>query len=247
MTLQEAINVRTSRRHYLDEALDGVHIEKLEKLITEYNQLGGFRIQLVLNNGEAFAGFTRSYGMLSGVRHYLGFIADSDDPHADEKIGYYGELLVLLATTLGLGTCWIGGTFKKSLTPFKLGEKERLACLITIGNVEEAYSSREKFIHKLTHRKTKQIKEMFTSDTPAPEWFLKGMEAALKAPSARNKQPVKFTYENGRTKAAVKDITKFLIALDLGIAKLHFELGSGGGNWKWGNGKEFVYEGDNDA
>jgi hypothetical protein len=30
----------------------------------------------------------------------------SDD--LDEKVGYWGEQLVLLAQTLGLNTCWVG-------------------------------------------------------------------------------------------------------------------------------------------
>jgi len=241
MTLQEAINVRTSRRKYLDGALEAAHVDKLRKLIDGYNKVGGFRIELVLNNGEAFKGFTRSYGMLSGVNHYFGFIGTDDDPHADEKIGYYGELLVLHSTTLGLGTCWVGGTFSKSNTPFKLAEGERLACLITVGNVEKNLSSKERFIYKLTHRKTKSESDMFTSDAPVPEWFSEGMAAVQRAPSAMNKQPVMFSYEDGRVRASVSDTTKYLVGFDLGIAKLHFELGSGGGAWEWGSGAEFVY------
>ena len=240
MTINEAINERVSRRKYVEEELEQMQLEKMQKLIDEYNQIGGFRIELVLNNGEAFKGFTRSYGMLLGVNHYFGFIAKDDDPHADEKIGYYGELLVLHATMLGLGTCWIGGTFSKSKTPFKLADGERLACLITVGKVEENPSSREKLIYKMTHRKTKSAGEMFTSDGRAPDWFLSGMDAVVKAPSAMNKQPVMFAYEGGRVTAAVKSTTKYLVAFDLGIAKLHFEVGSGGGVWEWGNGAEFT-------
>ena len=240
MTIQEAINVRTSRRKYLEEQLDVGHVEQLQELIATYNQVGGFRIELVLNNGAAFKGFTRSYGMLDGVSHYLGFIAHDEDPHADEKIGYYGELLVLHATMLGLGTCWVGGTFSKSKTPFTLATGERLACLITVGKVEVEPSTREKFIYKLTHRKTKDAGEMFVADGAAPDWFLEGMEAVKKAPSAMNKQPVMFAYQNNQVTASVKSTTKYLIAFDLGIAKLHFELASGGGVWEWGSGGAFV-------
>ncbi|MCL2559012.1 MAG: hypothetical protein FWE07_00875 [Turicibacter sp.] len=238
MTLLEAIDIRTSRRKYLETALAVEHIENLQKLMAEYHQIGGFRVELVMNNGEAFKGFTRSYGMLTGVQHYFGFIADVDDPHADEKIGYYGELLVLHATAMGLGTCWIGGTFSKSKIPFDLTGNERLACLITVGNVADAPSSKEKFIYKLTHRKTKLAEDMFTNDASSvPAWFLQGMAAVVKAPSAMNKQPVMFTYEAGRVRASVR--TKYLAAFDLGIAKLHFELAAGGGAWQWGSGGEF--------
>ena len=239
MNLLEAINIRTSRRKYLDEPLLPAQVEKLQTLINEYNQIGGFRIELIQNNGAAFAGFTRSYGMLSGVRHYLSFIADVVDLDADEKIGYYGELLVLHATAIGLGTCWIGGTFAKSKTPFTLANSERLACLITIGSVPETPFGKEKFIYKLTHRKTKVITDMYTADETPPPWFIEGMTAVAKAPSAMNKQPVSFVLSEGTVKASVPKISKYLVAFDLGIAKLHFELGAGGGAWQWGNGAHF--------
>ena len=242
MTLLEAINVRTSRRKYVGGKLEAAHVEKLQNLIKEYNGIGGFRIELILNNGEAFKGFTRSYGMLSGVNHYFGFIAKDYNPYADEKIGYYGELLVLHATTLGLGTCWVGGTFNKSKTPFELTDDERLACLITVGKVDEKPSSKEKFIHKLTHRKEKSESDMFKSDGPVPDWFSAGMAAVVRAPSAMNKQPVMFTYKDGRVKASVDNSAKYLVGFDLGIAKLHFELGAGGGNWEWGSDGEFIRE-----
>lgn len=159
------------------------------------------------------------------VRHYIGLIANDDDPHSNEKIGYYGELLVLHATTLGLGTCWVGGTFSKSKVPFELAENERVACLITIGNVEETSSFKEKFFHNMTHRKVKPKEEMFTSDEQVPNWFLSGMAAVQKAPSAMNKQPVTFSYQDGCVKASVKNETVYFVLFDLGIAKLHFELG----------------------
>jgi len=242
MTLLEAINVRTSRRKYVGGQLEAEQIEKLKNLVEEYNGIGGFRVELILNNGEAFKGFTRSYGMLSGVNHYFGFVAKDYNPYADEKIGYYGELLVLHATTLGLGTCWVGGTFNKSKTPLELTDDERLACLITVGNVDEKPSSKEKFIHKLTHRKEKSESDMFTSDERVPEWFSAGMAAVVRAPSAMNKQPVMFSYEDGRVKASVDNSAKYLVGFDLGIAKLHFELGAGGGNWEWGSDGEFIRE-----
>jgi len=241
MTLQEAINIRTSRRTYIEAPLEQEQIEKLQKLIDEYNKIGGFRIELVMNNGEAFKGFTSSYGLLTGVNHYLGFIVEEDAPDIDEKIGYYGELIILHLTIMRLGTCWIGGSFRKSKTPFKLDTNERLACLITVGKVEDEPRGREAFIYKLIHRKTKGISEMFRSDGAEPTWFLSGMEAVAKAPSALNKQPVMFHYENGRVTAAINSKIKYVPGLDLGIAKLHFELGAGGGTWKWGNGGEFVY------
>lgn len=66
------------------------------------------------------------------------------------------------------------------------------------------------------------------------------MRAVQKAPSAVNRQPVVFTYKGGIVTALVENTVGDGFALDLGIAKLHFELGAGGGTWAFGNGAEFT-------
>jgi hypothetical protein len=81
---------------------------------------------------------------------------------------------------------------------------------------------------------------MYKSEEPVPEWFTSGITAAQKAPSALNRQPVLFTYKDGMAAASVPDIVGQGFALDLGISKLHFEIGAGGGFWKFGNGQGFV-------
>ena len=81
---------------------------------------------------------------------------------------------------------------------------------------------------------------MYVSTVIPPNWFLAGMKAVEIAPSAVNRQPVKFTYKNGIVTAAVKNLKNESYALDLGIAKFHFELGAGGGEWAFGNGAEYT-------
>jgi hypothetical protein len=103
---------------------------------------------------------------------------------------------------------------------------------------------KEKFIYSLTHRKSKTMEQMYESDTAVPDWFLSGMEAVRLAPSAVNRQPVMFGYKNGNVTASVKNINGEGFALDLGIAKLHFEFGAGYGKWEFGNGAAFNYSGE---
>ena len=121
--LREAITTRRSRRKYLPEPLETSAVDKLQGLITEYNNTKALDIRLVLDNGDAFAGFRRNYGMFSGVRNYIGLIGNKGDYREAEKLGYFGELLVLHATALGLGTCWVGGTFHRASCPFDLSEE----------------------------------------------------------------------------------------------------------------------------
>ena len=238
-TLQDAISMRLSRRKYIPEPLPPAAAAELQALMAEYNSRENLNIQLALDNGEAFNGFRKSYGMFSGVRNYFGLIADKSDLISAEKLGYYGELLVLHAVALGFGTCWVGGSFHRASCPFAVPPGQSILCTIVVGRVEQDLSRKERLIRYTTHRKTKTIEQMYTADEAVPAWFLSGMAAVQAAPSAMNRQPVSFTYQNGAVSAAVQNIAGEAFALDLGIAKLHFELGAGGGKWDFGNGAKF--------
>ena len=239
MTIAQAIDARRSRRAYLPTPIDPASISKLQALIEAYNQPDVFRMELVTENQKAFRGFLKSYGMLKGVTNFIGLMADKRDPTAAEQLGYYGELLMLHAVTMDLGTCWVGGSFSRGSMPFTLSNQEKLIGVITIGRTEEEDSRRERLVRNMSHRKSKTMEEMFTSHTTPPDWFMDGMKSVEKAPSAMHRQPVRFTYEDGKVEASVKGLGASLSALDLGIAKLHFELGAGGGEWDFGNGAEF--------
>ena len=72
----------------------------------------------------------------------------------------------------------------------------------------------------------------------APEWFARGVELALLAPTAMNQQKFRFELLDGDADAGkprVKATTGLgsYAAIDLGIAKLHFELGAGPDAFKW--------------
>ena len=65
----------------------------------------------------------------------------------------------------------------------------------------------------------------------SPEWFKKGVEAALIAPTAVNQQ--KFKFELNGNKVSAKPGLGFYSKVDLGIVKYHFEVGAGKENFKW--------------
>jgi len=240
MTITDAIKIRCSRRKFKGTLIEPHVVSELKNLINKYNNTGNVRMELVINNGKAFNGFTKSYGMFSGVNDYIGLIADKNDFAAAERLGYYGELMVLHATAMGLSSCWVGGVFSRSDMPFSLFGDESVICAIIVGDSAEKESFKERLIKGIAHRKSKTASDMFTSDSPVPNWFMSGMEAVEKAPSAMHRQPVMFSYKDGKISASVKDISASMMAIDFGIAKLHFELGAGGGTWEWGNNGEFT-------
>ena len=59
-----------------------------------------------------------------------------------------------------------------------------------------------------------------------PEWFVAGVEAALKAPTAVNQQKFCFMLENDEPSVKVKGLGTYT-KVDLGIAAYHFEAATG--------------------
>ena len=240
MTLSEAVLTRISIRAYLPDPIDPDQRRQLEKTITQCGKASGLHIRLVCGDPAPFAGLGKSYGMLTGVQNYLLFAGPTSDPDLREKCGYYGEKVILTAAAMGLGTCWVGGTYDRSACLKALDEGEELVCAAAIGHTPEERTGREKLIRRVTGRKTKSLAELVKGLSHAPDWFMSGMASVQRAPSARNRQPVRFEYRpDGTVQAVMTEETAFS-PVDLGIAKLHFELGAHGGTWTWGSGGTFT-------
>ena len=124
MELIEAIKARHSVRKYLDRPIEKAKAAQLREAIDRVNEAGGLNVQLVLNEPKAFSSGLWKYGQFSGVQNYL-VMAGPKGKEAEEKIGYYGEELVLLAQTIGLNTCWVGLTYKKIPGTFTLRDGSR--------------------------------------------------------------------------------------------------------------------------
>lgn len=59
-----------------------------------------------------------------------------------------------------------------------------------------------------------------------PDWFKKGAEAALLAPTAINQQKFKMGIKNGKPVIRIAGMGPYT-KIDLGIVKYHFEVASG--------------------
>lgn len=216
----ELMKSRHSVRSYNDQQMDEETLSILRSLIDECNKESGLHIQLCLNQGKAFESFLSRLMKFSNVNNYIALTGEKSK-NLDENIGYYGEKIVLKATELGLGTCWVGRTYRKGKCNVELGDDEKLFCVITIG-----YSDT-----KGVPRKTKSIEELSHVNGKMPEWFRKGMEAAQLAPTALNEQKFKFSLDGNVVTA--KPGIGVTSKIDMGIAKYHFELGAGSKNWIW--------------
>lgn len=136
-----------------------------------------------------------------------------DDATLDERVGYYGQKIVLFAQSLGLNTCWTG-TYNAKNVPAVVGAGERLAIVIALG-----YG-----INPGRERKSKSIDQV-TSAENMPDWFKVGVEAALLAPTAINQQKFEIKLNDDNTVDFI-DKGGILSKIDMGIVKYNFEVGS---------------------
>lgn len=238
MTDLEAIEIRQSRRSYLDTPIAPESIRTLEKMIDRYNAVSGLNMQFIKDGRKAFRGLTLGYGMFQGVQSYIALIGKASDENLEEKVGYYGELLILEATKLGLGTCFVCASYNKSHGP-TIKEDEVLHGVITVGYVSEKKGFKENAIYKIAHRSTKALEELYIADEAVPDWFINGVKAVQKAPSAMNRQPVLLRFQSGIVTAEVKRRDLYQL-IDLGIAKAHFEIGAACGRFELGNQAPFI-------
>ena len=227
MTIQEAIVARHSVRAYKEQPLTEDVVKVLEEKIAELNREGNLHMQLILNEPKAFQGTLAKYGRFRGVSNYIVMAGQKADD-LDERVGYYGEQLVLYAQTLGLNTCWVGLSYSKVPGTYELEDGEKITCYIAIG-----YGETQGVGHKV-----KKVEQVSNASDTTPSWFKKGVEAALLAPTAVNQQKFSFEYvgmKDGHHQ--VRDKKGFSMIgytkTDLGIAKYHFEVGAGKENFEW--------------
>lgn len=222
MTILEAMKARHSVRSYTDQPISQELIQKLNSEIKACNREGNLHIQLVTNEKKAFDGLMAHYGKFSGVQNYIALVGKKNSD-LDEKLGYYGERIVLSAQSLGLNTCWVAMTVSKSIVKKNIEVKfdEKLRIIISLG-----YGSTQGAEHK-----SKEISKFCTMNQQNPQWFIDGVKAAMLAPTAMNQQ--KFYFDLDGSKVSAKSLGKFYSKIDLGIVKYHFEIGAGKENFTW--------------
>ena len=170
MTEKQAILVRHSVRKYRSVRIADSLVTQLKAKIDELNAEGNLHLQFVEDAGKTYGSLIyRATGLVSAPSVIA--CAGPDTSDLEEKIGYYGEKLVLFAQTLGLNTCWTGN-FKKSALGETQANGERLVIAIAIGyGVDQG-----------KERKSKTYEQVTETAGTAPEWFKEGVKAALLAP-----------------------------------------------------------------
>lgn len=218
--LREAIKFRHAVRQYSDSPIEKEKVEELKKIIDECNKDGDLHMQLVLNEPEAFEGMKSKYGKFENVRNYIAMVG-KDTPDLEKRIGYFGELVVLNAVAMGLGTSWASMAFANRQNNVKVGSDEKFLCSVAVGHYANAGTPHE----------SKPMKKLVTVKGDTPVWFKNGIDAVMMAPTFMNQQ--KFNIYLEGDKVTAKAERAHHSKLDLGIIKRHFEIGAGDGVWEW--------------
>lgn len=215
---------------------------------------------LVIDPREERLGETAGLFTYGVVKNSGFFIAGAvpRGPGALTDFGYAMERHILEAVSLGLGTCWLGGTFSRSAFSRAMGlrDGELLPAVSPLG-IPAAEKSLVDGVLSFAARSRlrRPWKEIFHRGRPGVPLspgeagaYAEVLECVRMAPSALNRQPWRVVREESA------DVFHFYIVseggggeirlpeIDIGIALCHFELAAGAlglsGSWsgKTGSG-----------
>jgi nitroreductase len=225
----EAVAIRTSRRRYTG---DPVPADAMARLATFRDRLSvrpEVRIAIVSNTpGNIFTGILGRYGRIDDAPSAALFIGPRG---SGESVGYVGEAFVLEATTLGVGTCWVAGTFDRLAARriVDLAKGEVVICTTPLGTATARPMGDESAMRTIIRASSrKPIAEIAPGADSGdwPEWAGTAVGAARIGPSGSNRQPWRFRMEGGGLVLSCPPTAYFTADVDRGIAMLHVELGA---------------------
>jgi len=210
MDILSAIHHRFSVRSYRGEPVEPALRRRLLDAAAQCPTLTDLspRIELI-SGGESvkqvLTFMIGSYGLVQHAPHLLAGILPEDSQPARIDLGYVMEHVVLEATRLGLGTCWITGTFdaERAGDVLDLAPGETVAAVCALGHPTEEGFGRlhTKLIRRLAGgHKRKPLTELVHDHHWGEPWATEAADPALVTvlnharlpPPAQNGQPRRF-------------------------------------------------------
>lgn len=236
MPITDVIKARRSVRTYEKKPIAKEIWDSIEKEVAELSMRYSVKLQLLKNDfrGKNFG----TYGMIKDADGFIGIVCLSEK-EAMMQAGMILEDLVLFCTERGIGTCWLGGSFRRDefYSAIKAEKEEFIPAIISIGYPKE----KERLMNSLVRRGAKSDSRLpfgqlfFDGDlehpmqeTGTPEG--KAFAAVQQGPSASNKQPWRviknqdtYHFYLAHTPGYGKGLPFDMQLLDMGIAMCHFE------------------------
>lgn len=240
-SVKDAVTKRYSVRTYDKKTMEPEVKEKIFNFADRLqNPLGPkVRIQFIEKETAANGEKLGTYGVIKGAKSYLG-VTVPDEEYAMEALGYDFEKLVLYATSLGIGTCWLGGTFNRSAftAAMEIKKGELFPILSPIGYPAQKMSFTERIMRKSTKADARMSwKDLFfkgdfqheLSEEEAGEYRFP-LEMLRLAPSAVNKQPWRVVADEKsfhffeKHTLGIEHGSVDMQRIDVGIGICHFHL-----------------------
>jgi len=240
--MKKAIEQRRSVRNYNGETITNAHEQLIQSYISNPENLKGIfgnksKIYLTKTEGQKSEKIG-TYGIIRNAPAYLVTVCETTK-EALVDCGYVFEKLVLYLESIGLNTCWIGGTFnrKKIKSQVEIGSNEMIPIISPVG-----YGAIKRSLVDITFRKFAKSDKRKDFDV----MFFKGdfnhrieddsvraiFELVRIAPSASNQQPWRVVIgEDGRAHFYIERTPDYgkgrlsydIQMVDIGIAISHYE------------------------
>ena len=230
--ISEVIRKRTSWRTYNGEKLSPEDRDNLLSYVSDLEPVFGSSIRFILVDHESGAQKLGTYGFIKDARHFvLGAVKPGD--MSIEAYGYAMEKIILQATRMGLGTCWLGGTFNRKgfLDALNPVEDEVMPAITPIGYTKDRRTFGKAVRYFAGSRKRKPWSEMFFNPDFSPlkteeaGMYAEALEMVRLGPSASNGQPWRVVVDEcAHFYVNSRNGYESMNRLDMGIAFCHFEL-----------------------
>lgn len=229
MDIFEIIKSRRSVRSFDGSALSDAQACEIDKAIAGAEAPFGGKVAISFAQIDGARDFRPStYGVIRGARAFM-MLAAGADRASYLSAGFMMERIVLRLTEMGLGTCWISGTFRGKTFESKarVPEGTSLIAVVAVGRPADKKSFVEKVMRRVAGCDSRKpfgelfFMNIFYTPYPADGPFVRALEAVRLAPSAVNAQPWRAVVRDGSVDfyCAGKGLDKWL---DMGIALCHF-------------------------
>lgn len=240
--MEETVRKRCSTRNYADRAIEAQKRRQLDLFVETLDNPFGKEVTFHDLDDSSLGGQQKlgTYGVIKGAKRFIGASIKAE-PMALEALGYELEAVILYLAHLGLGSCWLGGTFNRKAfaKAMHIGQDDLFPIISPYGYAAPRMHMTETLMRKVIradHRR--EWNELFFSgDFQSPltkkeaDDFAFPLDMLRLGPSASNKQPWRvlikgrachfYEYsEPGYSAAFPYDIQ----SVDMGIAAAHFDF-----------------------
>lgn len=229
MDIIQAMKERRSVRSFNGQPLNKEMVSALKKAIEESYTLFGGNLTIRLKEFDLKGEFKPStYGVIKGASDFF-LMGIGEDEDSALSAGFQFEQVVLKAWQLGLGTCWIAGTYKGS--QFDIGEKwpdgESLKIICPVGIPEKPRLMERVMRFTVGSDNRKPFGDLFFEDafkkSLNPEnKFAESLQMLRLAPSSTNSQPWRVLVDGNKVMFYYKFKYPVTTIIDCGIGICHF-------------------------